>query len=122
MNEKPNNEFALASNRPEDAERAPLRPVLWSELTARLAAMRDLRQSLADISTHRSPSFSSLAESPPRSSSALANPEEDFGHEVHWVNEKTRSVNLKALANGKAAQRNTSVDPNGPKSGDRELK
>lgn len=123
MNETPNSEFAFARNRPDDAERAPLRPVLWSELTARLAAMRDFRRSLAEVAIPRSPNFSSLAESSQRSCSALADPGSDGGgggDKPGRVNEKERGVNLEALADRKAPQRKNWVDSTGTKPGDRE--
>lgn len=125
MNETPNSEFAFARNRLDDAERAPLRPVLWSELTARLAAMRDFRRSLAGVSVPRSPNFSSLAESSQRSCSALADPGGDGGgggDKPSRVNEKERGVNREALADGKAPQRKNWADSTGTKPGDREQK
>ena len=121
MNETPNSEFAFARNRPDDAERAPLRPVLWSELTARLAAMRDFRRSLAGVSVPRSPNFSSLAESSQRSCSALADPG-GGGDKPGRVNVKERGVNREALADGKAPQRKNWADSTGTKPGDREQK
>ena len=122
MNETSNSQFAFGQPRPDDAERAPLRLVAWSELTARLAAMRDFRQSLARTSALRSANFSSLADSPPRSCSALADGSADSAGNVTPVNYRARPVNRKTLADSKAAQPRTSADPNDMTSGDRELK
>ncbi len=122
MNETSNSQFAFAKPRPDDAERAPLRLVAWSELTARLAAMRDFRQGLAHTSALRSANFASLADSSPRSCSALGDGAADSAGSVTAVNCRARHVNRKTLADGKAAQPRTSADPNEIASGDRELK
>ncbi|MDZ4306310.1 hypothetical protein [Allopontixanthobacter sp.] len=122
MNETPNSDFAFARTQSEDLERAPLRPVAWSELTARLAAMRDLRRTLAEVLAHPSADFSSLAESPLRQCGTLADSGEPIRSHAGWVNEGVEGVNLKGLADRKAVRPIASHEPNLMTPGDRELK
>lgn len=70
MNEALHSDFARREAGGQAADSPQLRPVVWSELIARLAAMRDLRQSLSGASTpygtqpHASPcsAFTDFAE------------------------------------------------------------
>lgn len=125
MNEALISEFARNEACGETADAAPLRPVLWSELTARLAAMRDLRQSLSSASQGRRANFSSLAMDGHQAGSAftdfadLREGAEQGGSRVNfWV----PNINPKALADGKGPAPNSAVELNCVTPGDRELK
>lgn len=100
MKETHFSEFVSAAQWGDLAEGSPLQPVVWPDLTARLAAMRDLRRSLAESSRARGANFSSLVEA---------------------VNEKAQSINLNASADRKGPAPNDTVDPNRMNPGDREM-
>ena len=125
MNEALISEFARSDASGDAAEASPLRPVMWSELTARLAAMRDFRQSLAVESRSLAANFSSLAAAGSHGSSVFgdfADFQEESAQRVPEVNAAAPDINLNALAGGKGPAPNTSVDPNCVTPGDRELK
>jgi len=129
MNEVLNSEFARseARNSPwgEAAEGSPLRPVLWSELTARLAAMRDLRRTLSGTSRAVGADFSSLAGAGSHSPSAFTNIAEPCGESQHpspQVNAAGQEINPKALADRKGPAPKSLNEPNCVTPGDRELK
>ncbi len=129
MNEVLISEFARSEARIEPwgeaAEGSPLRPVLWSELTARLAAMRDLRRSLSGTSRAGGANFSSLAAAGSHSSSAFTNfaePCEEPQHPCPQVNARALNINPKALADRKGPAPKSSHEPNCVTPGDRELK
>lgn len=125
MNETLISEFRRNEARDMAAEGLPLRPVLWSELTARLAAMRDLRHSLAGGSQWATANFSSFAAAEPHACSAFtefAEPRAEQGPDGSRVNEGEPHINLEALADGKGPAPNSSVVPNCVTPGDRELK
>lgn len=135
MNEVLISEFARSKQRGEAAEGSPLRPVLWSELTARLAAMRDLRDNLSGTSRFVGANFSSLAAAGSHSPSAFtdlaepsfaepsfAEPGEEPPHPGSQVNAMALDINPKALADRKGPALNSSLVPNCVNPGDRELK
>lgn len=104
---------------------SPLRPVQWSELTARLAAMRDLRHSLSATSRVAGANFSSLAMAEVHSLSAFTNltgPREESQRDSAEVNAATPDINSKALADRKGPAPNSSIESNCVTPGDREMK
>lgn len=122
MNEALISEFARNEACRETADVAPLRPVLWSELTARLAAMRDLRQSLSGASWGRRANFSSLAMDGHQAGSAFADLRKGSEQDGFRVNVWVPDINPKALADGKGPAPNSAVELNCVTPGDRELK
>lgn len=115
MNEAFNNNFA----RSDAMDTSQLRPVEWSELVVRLAAMRDLRHSLSGESTRFG------AQSGSQSCSAFTDfPEvrEELAQETSEVNELTLNINPNALSDGKGPAPNNSFALNFVTPGDRELK
>ncbi len=115
MNEALISEFARNEACGKRADAAPLRPVLWSELTARLAAMRDLRQSLSGASRGLRANFSSLATLGHQTGSALtdfADLSEGSEHGGTRVNVWVQDINPKALADGKGPAPNSLVELN----------
>jgi hypothetical protein len=125
MNEALISEFARNEACRETADAAPLRPVLWSELTARLAAMRDLRHSLSGAPLGRRANFSSLAMDGHQAGSAFtdfADLREGPEQGDTKVNVGVPDINLKALADGKGPAPNSAVELNCVTPGDRELK
>ncbi len=128
MNETPISQFAHSEANREWEEGSQLRPFEWSELTARLAAMRDLRQSLAGVTTSFGVKSGPLAGL--HSCSAFtdfAEVREELAHDTPTasgsvqVNKIASHVNPKALADGKGPAVNSSVEPNCVTPGDREL-
>lgn len=125
MNEVLISEFARNEADGDAAEGATLRPVLWSELTARLAAMRDLRQSLADGLRGHGANFSSLADA----GLQICHSDTHCGDIRHKsvqdgarVNARAPDINRKALVDGKGSALNKPVEPHCVTPGDRELK
>jgi len=121
MNEVLISEFARGGA----AQGSPLRPAVWSELTARLAAMRDLRQSLPGFSRAGEADFSSLAAAGYYSPAAFTNPCAPCGETWHpgpQVNAGVRYINPNALADRKDPVPIHSAEPNCVTPGDRELK
>lgn len=115
MNEALISEFARNEACGKRADAAPLRPVLWSELTARLAAMRDLRQSLSGASPGLRANFSSLTSPSHQAGNALtdfADISEGPEHGGTKVNTWVQDINSKALANGKGPAPNSLVELN----------
>lgn len=125
MNEVLISEFAREVARGDAAEATPLRRVVWSDLTARLSAMRDLRLSLARASRGHGANFSSLAADRPYTSSAFtdfADHRDESVQDDSKVNAGASDINPKALADGKGPAPNHSVELNCMTPGDRELK
>lgn len=115
MNQALISEFARNEACGETADAAPLRPVLWSELTARLAAMRDLRQSLSGAPLGRRANFSSLATDGHQAGSAFsvfADLREESEQDGSRVNVWVPDINPKALADGKGPAPNSAVELN----------
>jgi len=104
MYETPNLDFARA----ETLECTELRPLVWPELVARLAAMRDLRGSLADGHRHSCGAFSGFADIHEEMSNE-ARVDDSEHHELAVIeqrlNEIDRGVNLKTSAAGKCLAR-----------------
>ena len=128
MNETSISQFAHSEANREWEEGSQLRPVEWSELTARLAAMRDLRQSLSGASTPFGVKSGPLAGL--HSCSAFtdfAEVREELAHETPKVsgsakvNKIASHVNPKDLSDGKGPAVNSSVELNCVNPGDREL-
>jgi hypothetical protein len=94
MYETPNLDFARA----EPLECTELRPLVWSELVARFAAMRDFRRSLSDIDAHSRGAFSGFADIREEMSNE-ARVDDSEHHELAVIekrlNEIDRGVNLK---------------------------
>lgn len=127
MNETHISDFVRSEARSEMGDTAPLRPIVWSELTAQLAAMRDLRQSLSGSAHLFAGASTSLAGTGTGGHSCsaftdFAEVREELSHELFEVNENTTGINPNALADGKGPGPNTSVEHNGVNPGDRELK
>ena len=129
MNETRISDFARSDSLSQGTDGSQLRPVLWTELTARLAAMRDLRQSLAGGSTPFGAKSASLSGSHICSAfTDFAEVRENLAHESPeicervGVNKMGGRVNLKALADSKGPAPNNAIDLIRITPGDRELK
>lgn len=88
----------------ETLEGSRLRALQWPELVAKLAAMRDLRLSLAGQQGHSTGAFSGFADIREKSShepDAQYLENRDAAPESQSFNETGRSVNLKTLADRK---------------------
>jgi hypothetical protein len=104
MYETPNLDFARA----ETLECTELRPLVWPELVARFAAMRDFRRSLSDIHAQTGGAFSGFADIREElSNEAHVDDSENYEAAVieQKLNEIDRGVNLKTSAAGKCLAR-----------------
>jgi hypothetical protein len=120
MYETSNIDFARA----ETLECTELRPLVWPELVARFAAMRDFRRSQSDMHAHSRGAFSGFADIREELSNEAC-VDDSEKHEVAVIeqklNEIDRGVNLKTSAAGKCLGRNDRDQAHIANPGDREM-
>lgn len=120
MYQAPNTDFALS----EASDSTELRPLVWADLLARLAAMRDFRRSLTNSPAHPSGAFFGFADIRNELMDDIHQGDSE-GHQTGATNQKLNemcgNVNPKALAAGKGQASNSQAETDSVNPGDREI-